>query len=53
MPRALMPVTERDDDMLIVRGVNVFPVAGRGGSSRLSGLGSALSDRAHVGGHTL
>ena len=47
----IMRVTGRDDDMLIVRGVNVFPVAGRGGSSRLSGLGSALSDRAHAGGH--
>jgi phenylacetate-coenzyme A ligase PaaK-like adenylate-forming protein len=46
----IMRVTGRNDDMLIVRSVNVCPFAGRGGSSRPSGLGSALSG-AHAGGH--
>ena len=46
----IMRVTGRDDDMLIIRGVNVYPVAGGGGAGRLPGHRAALSDRADARG---
>jgi phenylacetate-CoA ligase len=43
--RRMEKITGRSDDMLIIRGVNVFPDADRGADPQGKGAGAALPDR--------
>ncbi len=43
--RRIAKITGRSDDMLIIRGVNVFPYANRRADSALRRIGAALRDR--------
>ena len=45
--RRMQKVTGRTDDMMIVRGVNVFPTPDRGADPRDRGADAALPVRAH------
>ena len=49
--RRMQKVTGRTDDMMIVRGVNVFPTHGRGADPQGRGTHPALPVRAHPAGH--